>query len=149
MRENYSHIKSSKISHKCTIIAFKDKLFTVFLAAFTGCVIFTLPYIIFIRLADNSSSGPFLTFLMLVSLLLSATLLKLVGLVSGRIVSNANFDNKDIVLFILAIPGLYIGLSGFVINYIIDGYIPIDGFIALTFMAIATTIIPGSAMCRF
>jgi len=118
-------------------------LSAIIIAAISGCLVFVIPYALFLLVIHSSGENQFL---MLISIIIFFGTLILGGRLSGKILQKANIEKKPFYKLIFAVPGLYIGFLGFIINLIIDGRISTDGIISLMMLAIVCFLLSAGSM---
>ena len=106
-------------------------------AIFSGVLIAGVPYGIFILIIEKYGSNSFHMDPQFVAVLLCISLLCLGSYWTGKLLAQFKIDDAISPLIIFSTPGLYIGIIGFIINYLIDGKLVKDGIIALSFILLA------------
>ena len=106
-------------------------------AIFSGVLIAAVPYGIFILIIDKFGSNSFHMDPQFVAVLLGSSLLCLGSYWTGKLLAQFKIGDAISPLIIFSTPGLYIGITGFIINYLIDGKLAKDGIIAMSFILLA------------
>jgi len=88
-------------------------------AIFSGVLIAAVPYGIFILIIDKFGSNSFHMDPQFVAVLLGSSLLCLGSYWTGKLLAQFKIGDAISPLIIFSTPGLYIGITGFIINYLV------------------------------
>ena len=113
------------------------KILKILSAIFSGVLIAGVPYGLFILIIEKYGSNSFHMDPQFVATLLGSSLLCLGSYWTGKLLAQFKIDDAISPLIIFSTPGLYIGITGFIINFLIDGKLEKDGVIALTFILLS------------
>jgi hypothetical protein len=115
----------------------KNLLKTI-LAILLGISMIAIPYGIFILFIETIGPNSFHMNPHFIAILLGLALLGIGSYWTGKLLANFKVSAAMSPLIVLSAPGLYIGIAGFIINFIIDGGLAKDGLIALTSILFST-----------
>ena len=109
------------------------------MAILAGIFIPAVPYALFVVMVERLGEDYFHLHPQFVAIILGLVLLCLGGNTTGIILGKGKFNTLQKYHFVLVAPGLYLGLAGFVTNFLVDEKIPKDGVIALSILNLALT----------
>lgn len=115
----------------------KNNFLNIVMAVLAGISIPAIPYTLFGMMVEKFGEDFFHLHPQFLAVILGLVLLCLGGYMTGKILGKGKCKILRPSLIVLVTPGLYLGIAGFVITFIIDSSIPKDGVIALSFMSLA------------
>ena len=115
----------------------KNKILNIVMAVLAGVSIPAIPYALFLVMVEKLGDDFFHLDPQFVAIILGLLLLCLGGYTTGKILRKGKFNTLKKYCIVLVTPGLYLGIAGLVSEFLIDGKIPKDGLVALSFLSLA------------
>ena len=97
-----------------------------------GILIAAVPYGVFVLIIEKIGLNSFHMNPQLVAVMLGSSLLGFGGYCTGKLLAQFKIDGAISPLIVFSTPGLYIGVAGFIINFLIDGKLAKDSIITLS-----------------